>query len=67
MSFSPPKKDIVEMITHKRTNINSNTRKKKHIRFLIRGILQKSNPTKEDKTKASIIEFFKKKQLNTKE
>ena len=71
MNFTPPKRDIVQMLTPQKeptsTAITPYKEKQSTLDFLMGGTPQKPKPTKEDIKKARIIELQKKKQMSTKE
>ena len=71
MSFTPPKKDIVEMMTPSKeptsTAITPYKGQQSTLEFLMGGTPQKTKPTQEDKKKARLTELKKKEKINAKE
>ena len=71
MSFTPPKRDIVEMMTPskegKSTAITPYKGKQSTLEFLMGGTPQKTKPTQEDIKKARLTELKKKEKINAKE
>lgn len=70
LTFTPPKRDIVEMMTPSKptsTAIVPYRENKSLLEFVAGGTPQKPKPTKEDIKKQRLQELQKKKQLNTKE
>jgi hypothetical protein len=71
MSFTPPKKDIVEMMTPSKertsTAITPYKGQQSTLEFLMGGTPQKTKPTQEDIKKARLTELKKKEKINAKE
>jgi hypothetical protein len=71
MSFTPPKRDIVEMMTPSKertsTAITPYKGQQSTLEFLMGGTPQKTKPTQEDIKKARLTELKKKDKINAKE
>jgi len=71
MTFTPPKRDIVEMMTPskegKSTAITPYKGQQSTLEFLMGGTPQKTKPTQEDIKKARLTELKKKDKINAKE
>lgn len=71
MTFTPPKRDIVEMMTPskegKSTAITPYKGQQSTLEFLMGGTPQKTKPTQEDIKKARLTELKKKEKINAKE